>query len=430
MFWRGWRWRGACGGGEGQGPCCCFLRVRGASPTAHACRTALARCAEPPSWSRKALPLPKDPDPAGSWGGGAAVRAENPGQTAPVRPGGGLGRPPISAESHPPLCAKRANNGDPFGRRGRRRRRRPLELPDRRGRGERPLFRYWCGGTRGPRPLLVPPSPAVPRLFFLKISQSPRAGRPRLRSDSGGWTGGASAARIGKGGRNPRLQGSLGSRTGPGTGLPPRSPPPRAPLAPFVLPPESAGNTSSRARGLQKRSRSQQPPNAANVKPNHADGRAGRARGAGDPQRHRFRPERPPRRPRPRRRARRGGGWPPPAAGACGGPGGTAGGGRRGRGAAGPAGAGRGRGAGVRRGGAGRPAHGGAPGRVLRPQRQGPAAHRQVPGTPRLPPPPLRHLDALAGADLRSPPDRPVPAPRRGRRCSTRSRPSATRRTR
>ena len=45
-------------------------------------------------------------------------------------------------------------------------------------------------------------------------------------------------------------------------------------------------------------------------------------------------------------------------------------------------------------------------------------------------PPPLRHPDALAGADLRSPPDRPVPAPRRGRRCSTRSRPSATRRTR
>ena len=229
MFWRGWRWRGACGGGEGQGPCCCFLRVRGASPTAHACRTALARCAEPPSWSRKALPLPKDPDPAGSWGGGAAVRAENPGQTAPVRPGGGLGRPPISAESHPPLCAKRANNGDPFGRRGRRRRRRPLELPDRRGRGERPLFRYWCGGTRGPRPLLVPPSPAVPRLFFLKISQSPRAGRPRLRSDSGGWTGGASTARLGEGGRNPRLQGRLGSRTGPGTGL---SPPISAPARP------------------------------------------------------------------------------------------------------------------------------------------------------------------------------------------------------
>ena len=53
----------------------------------------------------------------------------------------------------------------------------------------------------------------------------------------------------------------------------------------------------------------------------------------------------------------------------------------------------------------------------------------KYPVRPAFPLPP-RHPDALAGADLRPPPDRPVPAPRRGRRCSTRSRPSATRRTR
>ena len=58
-------------------------------------------------------------------------------------------------------------------------------------------------------------------------------------SDSGGWTRGASTVRLGEGGRIARRQGGLGRRTGPGTRISPRSPPPRAPLAPFVHPPES-----------------------------------------------------------------------------------------------------------------------------------------------------------------------------------------------
>ena len=57
-----------------------------------------------------------------------------------------------------------------------------------------------------------------------------------LRSDSGGWTGGASTARLGEGGRNSRHQGGLGRRMGPETWRSPDLCPPRAPLAPLVAP--------------------------------------------------------------------------------------------------------------------------------------------------------------------------------------------------
>ena len=55
-------------------------------------------------------------------------------------------------------------------------------------------------------------------------------------SDSGGWTSRASTARLGEWGRNSRHQGGLARRTGPGTGLSLRFPPPRAPPRPACPP--------------------------------------------------------------------------------------------------------------------------------------------------------------------------------------------------
>ena len=118
------------------------------------------------------------------------------------------------------------------------------------GRGGRAGAEIW-GKARSPDPYISrgPPDavnsgptprggPYSPRLFTLRNHST------RHRSDSGGWTGGASAARIGKGGRNLRRQGRLGSRTGPGTSTSPQisapARPPRPACSPSGITPHTA----------------------------------------------------------------------------------------------------------------------------------------------------------------------------------------------
>ena len=94
------------------------------------------------------------------------------------------------------------------------------------------------GGRGGRTQRSRTPRPSVHSFnrYFVSLSSTPsRGGWPPPQG--GGWTSGASAARLGEGGRNSRRQGCLGRRAGPGTGLSPRSPPLSAPLAPCFHPP-------------------------------------------------------------------------------------------------------------------------------------------------------------------------------------------------
>ena len=91
-----------------------------------------------------------------------------------------------------------------------------------------------------------PDMSATPTCRGVGVSNSARGPHSSLHSSlhfletSGVILEGEQAGRVrpasGEGGRISRRQGCLGRRMGPGTGLPPRSPPPRAPLAPLVPP--------------------------------------------------------------------------------------------------------------------------------------------------------------------------------------------------
>ena len=160
------------------------------------------------------------------------TRAEGPEQPAdlplPLRGPPGCRRPPAGGLG--PL-------GGPIPRRGVRGGRRA-------GRGARK--------ERKERPETRPVPPSPPSTAVVLPEGGPvgcdRCLAPRGVIPEGGQ-GGRVRPAPGEGGRNARRQGRLGRITGPGTGLSPRSPPSRAPLAPLVHPPESPQTDHTSGQG-------------------------------------------------------------------------------------------------------------------------------------------------------------------------------------
>ena len=233
-----------------------------------------------------------DPGAVGAVGAGAARqgRLEDPGQPGPHR----------AVQHRVPVPVRRLHPHPP------RQRHRRLLLPVQQGLqgdGHPTPVSLACQARVGVGRRGHPPpeerGPARTRYSFSRSSSSVYSIRPAMvrvpvpvlgssptlwaltsetnSSASGGWAGEASTARLGgRGAGMHGVRGCLGRRPGPGTRLPPRSPPPRAPLAPLVAPSgtHSAHQTLPGERPLGLRDGARQGARAPGRGPGAARGRA------------------------------------------------------------------------------------------------------------------------------------------------------------